>query len=250
MELNAIVIAAAVAGFAAGCFAGWFGATSGKRKAGREKRKEKKAVAAAQAAQAEQDALLKADPQDTFDCHIAKVDVDRGAFVSVEYHLNDQIQDMKREKRLGQVLRIVPLGFDLPENRLAEIPELRAFILELHRRAPYLPVFLERENMKKYLLWMLESRRLNGESPENPETPPIEPFEQEIVGHATRLLSTLFPEDEQTLSALLDQLTRRLEKVCDGIESEWRAIHAPQTVEAGATGGPSAPSTPSKGRSK
>jgi len=230
--LDTTVILAGAGGFVAGFISCWF--FNVLRHQREEIQKRKADDRQRQQMQAQVQRLAPQDPNEVFDCYIARVDVERSAFVSVEYHLNDLIRDVREQKELTHLLRVVATGFSVAEPHLPEEPIFRDYILELHRRLPYLAGFLERSNIIKYLKWILDARRISGMAPADPAEPPIASLEQEILAAISQVLANFFPDDPDTLANMLERMTQRIEPVCDQLEAEWRALHAPPEPEVAA----------------
>lgn len=162
----------------------------------------------------------KSDPYDVFDVHVARVDVERQAYVSVQWHLDDLTRDIKETKQLRQLLRLVILGYEVPESGLIHEPTLQQHFLQIHERCPHLALFLERKSLRLYVLILLEARKAAGLIP--PDAPPtvIEELEQEIISKSTQVLSTLFADTGEVPSELLETLLPRLAEICEDLEEE------------------------------
>jgi gas vesicle protein len=162
----------------------------------------------------------KSDSYEVFDVHVARVDVERQAYVSVQWHLDDLTRDMKETKQLRQLLRLVVLGYEVPETELIHEPTLQQHFSQIHERCPHLALFLERKSLRLYVLILLEARKAAGIIPLDAPPTVIEELEQEIIAKSTQVLSTLFAEVGEIPSELLETLLPRLAEICEDLKEE------------------------------
>ncbi len=215
MPVETNVLVALVVGLVFGFLIGILVGLSGRDKKKKKGADQKKALPAAAAE------FLEKEPYEFFDVHVARVDVERGAVIGVEHHVDDLIEELKEEGELRHLLRLVVLGYDEEGEKLATIPELCDHFLKIHGDQPYFSVLLDRNSMKIYLKILLRAKKRAGEIPPGAdETAAIDQLHQEVVGHVTQLLTSLFAGEQEKLSQLLDQLLGRLEKICEQMEKE------------------------------
>jgi len=162
----------------------------------------------------------KSDPYEVFDVHVARVDVERQAYVSVQWHLDDLTRDIKETQKIHQLLRLVILGYDVPEAELVNEPSLHQHFLQIHERCPHLALFLERKSLRLYILILLEARKAAGIIPLDAPPSVIEELEQEIISKSTQILSTLFADTGEIPADLLETLLPRLAEICEDLEEE------------------------------
>ena len=198
-----------------------FGVVRCRAKENAERQKRKKQISK------QVDNYLHADPNyEAFDVRVTRMDIDNSAFFSLESHVSDLVSDLREYQQIKHRFRLSVIGYDVEDKQLVNVPDVRNHFLEVQRRSPELPIFLEKQNLTWYVRFLLHAHNIEETLSDTAETSAIALLEQEILkqasGWANRALSKsrgLADEVVKTFSSDLAEVCSAIQSSSDGVKS-------------------------------
>lgn len=150
---------------------------------------------------------------EVIDSNITRSDVQRHSRVGLEYHLNDLIQELKAERRLNHLIRIVINDYRDP---LWEEEELREHLFEFDRDHPEIVYFLEEKSLATYLRILREARIAHYEAPLDSGAN-LETMKRELLQDPESVINKYYEECAVFFSNLLEDDRDNAMRVCDEV---------------------------------
>lgn len=151
---------------------------------------------------------------DVVDSNVTRSDVERASRVGLEYHLNDMVQEIKENKRLNHLIRIVINGFPDP---MWENEDLREYFHAFDQDHPEAVFFIEEKSLSTYLRILREARIAHYEAPLEGDTD-LDTMKKHLLQDKASIMEKYQAESDLFFANLLEGDERDLAiKICDEV---------------------------------